>query len=224
MSMLCRIVGGMLDLFWVMGPTLEEAVQQYTAMVGRPAMPPAWALGFHQSRWGYRSVSDLDDVVSGYQAANIPLDTIWSDLDHMDGFRDFTLQPERYTEPDMTAFLQHLHARGRRWVPIVDPGIAMDTGYPAYDDGIDREVFIKDVGGNNYVGQVQRSASHAGWLMGSFLCASSDLIHTLASRSAWHPCTNSDKQCAQSVVRSVVQLTVQWTCRCGLVQCTTQTS
>lgn len=59
----CRMVGGMLDIFLLAGPTLEEVVQQHQQLVGRPAMPPAWALGLHQCRWGYRSVEQLSSVV-----------------------------------------------------------------------------------------------------------------------------------------------------------------
>lgn len=144
----------MLDLFWMTGPSLEAVVQQYHSIVGRPAMPPAWALGFHQSRWGYSSVDELQAVLDGYQAANIPLDTLWSDIDYMDGLRDFTLQKERYALPRMQAFLRRLHRRGLRWVPIVDPGIKVEPGYPAYDEGIAKGVFVKDSQGGDYVGQV----------------------------------------------------------------------
>ena len=42
-------------------------------------------------RWGYTNVGQLAEVVAGYEAASIPLETIWSDIDHMDGYRIFTL-------------------------------------------------------------------------------------------------------------------------------------
>lgn len=34
-----------------LGPTPQHVAEQYQEVVGRPAMPPRWALGFHQSRY-----------------------------------------------------------------------------------------------------------------------------------------------------------------------------
>lgn len=44
-------------------------------------------------------------------------------IDHMDGWRDFTFHQQHYPLPEMQRFVAGLHARGQRWVPIVDPGI-----------------------------------------------------------------------------------------------------
>ena len=96
--------------------------------------------------------------VQEYAAARIPLDTIWSDIDHMDGFRDFTLDKSKYAVPEMRALLRRLHAAGRHWVPIIDSGIKVDPGYPAYDAGLEADVFLKGVDGQPYVGQVRAAA------------------------------------------------------------------
>ena len=40
-------------------------------------------------------------MVANYSAAGIPLDTIWSDIDYMHGWRDFTLDPDNFSAPDM---------------------------------------------------------------------------------------------------------------------------
>ena len=54
----------------------------------------------------------------------------------------------------MQAFVRQLHADKQYWVPIVDPGIKVDPGYPAYDQGIAAKAFISDFTGNPYLGQV----------------------------------------------------------------------
>ena len=72
-----RTTGGILDFWFLLGPTPLQLTEQYTEMVGRPWMPPVWALGWHQCRWGYPSANYTLAVVSNYSAAGIPLDTIW---------------------------------------------------------------------------------------------------------------------------------------------------
>ena len=63
--------------------------------------------------------------------------------------------------------MQWLHARGQRWVPIVDPGIKIDPGYPAYDAGLALGVFITSADdGEPYVGQAGPIAR----LLHAFIC------------------------------------------------------
>ena len=50
-----------------------------------------------------------------------------------------------------------LHNKSMRYVVIVDPGIKVDRGYPAYDQGIEKDIFIKDVTGRPYLGQASAS-------------------------------------------------------------------
>ena len=40
-------------------------------------------------------------MVKNYSKAGIPLDTMWLDIDYMDGNRDFSLDPVRFAEPKM---------------------------------------------------------------------------------------------------------------------------
>ena len=54
-------------------------------------------------------------------AAGIPFDVQWNDIDYMQRNNDFTIDPVRFK--GLGEFVASLHAAGRRWVPIIDPGM-----------------------------------------------------------------------------------------------------
>lgn len=149
-----KAIGGIVDIYVFNGPTPEAVVQQYTGIVGRPTMFPYWSLGFHNCKWGYESVQQVEDVVANYSAANIPLDTQWMDIDYMQNFRDFTYDSKLFDPAEVKRFVDGLHANGQHFVPIVDPGIMVYAGYEAYERGVREDLFIKDIKGNYYLGQV----------------------------------------------------------------------
>lgn len=67
-------------------------------------------------------MDELKSVVENYKNANIPLDTMWNDIDYMDAYKDFTLDPIRYDENKVRAFVEELHVNGQQYVLILDPG------------------------------------------------------------------------------------------------------
>ncbi|KAJ4818147.1 Alpha-glucosidase [Rhynchospora pubera] len=152
-SLTYKIIGGVLDFYFFSGPGPLDVVDQYTALIGRPAPMPYWALGFHQCRWGYKSLSVVQGVVEGYKKANIPLDVIWNDDDHMDASKDFTLDPINYPRPKLLKFLNQIHSRGMKYVVLIDPGIAVNPSYGVYQRGIAKDVFVK-LDGQPYLAQV----------------------------------------------------------------------
>jgi len=76
-----KILGGPIDLFFFSGPSPLNVIEQYTRIVGRPLMFDYRILGFHQSRYGYKTISQIRDVVDEYEKSQIPLDTIWFDIE-----------------------------------------------------------------------------------------------------------------------------------------------
>ncbi len=135
-----RFVAGALRYYLFLGP-VERAIERFTELTGRPPLPPRWALGLHQSRWGYRTQAEVASVLEGYRRHGIPLAAIHLDIDHMHGKRVFTSDPERF--PDLAALAAQAHAQEVRVVTIVDPGVKRDAKYPVYRSGAERGVFCR---------------------------------------------------------------------------------
>jgi len=132
--------GGLLRSYFIPGPP-AQALARYTELTGRAPLPPRWALGYHQSRWGYRSEADVRRVARGFQEHDLPLSAIHLDIDYMDGYRVFTVDRQRF--PDLPALAQDLERQGVHLVSIVDPGVKIDPGYRLYREGLEKDLFCK---------------------------------------------------------------------------------
>uniref|UniRef100_A0A674JS39 Maltase n=1 Tax=Terrapene triunguis TaxID=2587831 RepID=A0A674JS39_9SAUR len=136
-----RTIGGILDFYMVLGPTPELVVQEYTALIGRPVLPPYWALGFQLCRYGYKNDTEVSDLYEAMKAAQIPYDVQYTDIDYMERQLDFTLSPNFTGLP---ALVDRMKKEGMRFIIILDPAISgNETNYLAYTRGVQEDVFIK---------------------------------------------------------------------------------
>lgn len=153
-SMTFKSIGGIIDLYVFSGPTVDKVSSQYTTIVGKPTLMPYWSFGFHNCKYGYKSVYEVESIVDNYKSAGIPLDTQWMDIDYMQNYKDFTVDSVNFPQSEMKSFVDELHQNGMKFIPIIDPGIMIQSGYDAYDSGVKDDIFIKDISGGNYLGQV----------------------------------------------------------------------
>ncbi|EIM91809.1 uncharacterized protein STEHIDRAFT_151169 [Stereum hirsutum FP-91666 SS1] len=153
-----RMLGGTLDLYFLSGPDPKTVIEQYGEVVGKPTWQPMWGFGFHLCRWGYTNLSELQEQVENMKAANIPLETIWNDIDVYHSLRDFTSDPISYPGDQMREFIANLTANGQHYIPILDAAVnhaANDTDvYYPFSVGIEKDIFIKNPDGSLYIGQV----------------------------------------------------------------------
>ncbi len=132
-----------------------DVLQQLAERTGRMALPPLWALGFHQSRFGYRTAGEVQAVAERLRQDRIPCDVLWMDFDYMDGYRTFVPDPKRF--PDPKGHSEKLHAMGFRGVWTSGPGIRIDPKgrYPLYDQGEVGGHWVRQADGtSDYVGDV----------------------------------------------------------------------
>ena len=118
----------LLDLVFVFaGATSRNVIEQYTDIVGRPAMPPYWALGYHVGRHGETtSIDDAMEFVTQLRISGIPMDAYWQDFEYMiDDGHALSLNEKNFSHKDLHAFIDDLHFHSQYFVCVQVPAITL---------------------------------------------------------------------------------------------------
>ena len=145
-------VSGNCDLYLVEADTLPGVARAFRQLTGQSYLPPRWAFGYIQSRWGYASEQEVRAVVSAHRERHIPLEAVCLDIDYMVDFKNFTWKPDAF--PDLERFQAEMKADHLRLIPIIDAGIKVEEGYPPYDSGRAGDFFCKKEDGTAFVAAV----------------------------------------------------------------------
>ena len=135
-----------------------EIVRSFRSLTGKSYTPPVWAFGYGQSRWGYKTADDIREVAASYKKLGIPLDMIYMDIDYMQDFKDFTINPDRF--PDFEKFVKEMKEEGIHLVPIIDAGVKIEDGYDVYEEGKAKGYFCKKEDGTELVAAVWPGKVH----------------------------------------------------------------
>lgn len=140
------------DLYLLSGGNENAICKEFRTLIGRSYIPPRWAFGLAQSRWGYKTEEDVREVARQYKEHDLPLDMICMDIDYMQDYADFTVNKERF--PDLTKLSADLKAQGIRLVPIIDAGVRIDPNDPTCTEGLEKGYFCKKADGTPFVAAV----------------------------------------------------------------------
>ena len=140
------------DLYLLSGGNENAVCKEFRTLIGRSYIPPKWAFGLAQSRWGYKTEEDVREVARQYKEHDLPLDMICMDIEYMQDYADFTVNKERF--PDLTKLSADLKAQGIRLVPIIDAGVRIDPNDPTCTEGLEKGYFCKKADGTPFVAAV----------------------------------------------------------------------
>ena len=140
------------DLYLLSGGNENAICREFRTLIGRSYIPPKWAFGLAQSRWGYKTEEDVREVARQYKEHDLPLDMICMDIDYMQDYADFTVNKERF--PDLAKLSADLKAQGIRLVPIIDAGVRIDPNDPTCTEGLEKGYFCKKADGTPFVAAV----------------------------------------------------------------------
>ena len=117
-----KTIGGIIDYYIIVDSSPKEVIKDIQKLLGEPFLPPYWALGSHQSRYGFKNFANFKKTYENYKEYNIPLDTMWVDIDSMDNYQVFTVDQKYFNElPDFVEKIKtqnHTH-----FIPIIDIGV-----------------------------------------------------------------------------------------------------
>ena len=145
-------------IYVIAGDSITNVVREFRQLIGKSYIPPLWAFGYQQSRWGYRTADDIREVVDSHRSAGIPLDSVFMDIDYMKDYKDFTVDETKF--PEFRDFVSEMKSRNIHLVPIIDAGVKIEDGYDVYEEGKEKGYFCKRADGSDFVAGVWPGRTH----------------------------------------------------------------
>lgn len=144
--------GGEMNYYFMYDSSIAGIINAYTTLTGRMKMPPLWSLGYQQNRYSYYPDTEVLRIAQTLREKKIPADGITLDIHYMDKYQLFTWDKERFPNPaKLTGKLKEM---GFETTVIVDPGIKVEPGAPAFERGLKADAYLKYPDGKYYSGQV----------------------------------------------------------------------
>ncbi|KAI7690550.1 hypothetical protein SSS_04504 [Sarcoptes scabiei] len=135
---------GLLDVFFLLGPTVSEVMHQNAQLTGTTPLPPIYSIGYHQCRWNYFSDKEVMEVDEKADLYDIPLDSIWLDVEYTEGRSKKYFTWDKINFGNWESMITNLTSKGRRLITIIDPHLKKESGYSVYDEATSNNYLTKD--------------------------------------------------------------------------------
>jgi alpha-glucosidase (family GH31 glycosyl hydrolase) len=119
------VSGGEITYYVMAGTYLQELLDLYTRLTGRPPLPPRWSLGYIQSKFGYQFATEAQAIATTFRALDIPADGLVLDLYWFRKMGDLSWDLSSW--PDPAGLLASLKTQGFKIVLITEPYVVENT-------------------------------------------------------------------------------------------------
>lgn len=131
--------GGYVDVVIFTGK-IFSILESYTELTGRHEIPPLFSLGYHQSKWGYKTQTEVENVIDEFDRRNFPLDVFWLDVDHLHGHEPFRFNRSAFPNPN--ELFVKLQKQNRILVRLNDPHLPEDDTHEKYKYAMSHGYFV----------------------------------------------------------------------------------
>jgi len=136
--------GGDIEIYVFIKGDAKQIIKAYQNFVGKPSLPPFWALGWHATTTSDPSTNlgVVKSMVESYATAGIPLEGVWLDVPYMANYTAFTVDQTKFA--NIGAFKNSLYDAGQNLVVIVGPGLnSGDKTNVFYTEALQANALIK---------------------------------------------------------------------------------
>ncbi|MDR1175691.1 MAG: alpha-xylosidase [Treponema sp.] len=142
------VPGEMIDYYVIAGDSLHDVLRNYTAITGRPALPPPWSFGLWLST---SFTTDYDEktvnrFIDGMARRKLPLSVFHFDCFWMKGCRWVDFEWDRDMFPDPVGMLRRIREKGLRICVWINPYVAQKS--PLFDEGMEKGYLVKKADGD----------------------------------------------------------------------------
>jgi len=127
-----KFIGKAANLYLWPAKTIYDGASGYIKLTGRPKLPPRWAFGYLQSKWGWNDSTYVADVATKFRTHKLPVDAFIFDFEWYtttpdysvhkegkEGFTDFTFNPKLFPHPAKQ--IAELKSQGIKFIGIRKP-------------------------------------------------------------------------------------------------------
>jgi len=117
--------GGELSYFFIAAPTIQQQLEKYTWLTGRQPLPPRWALGYIQSKFGYHNSTEASQMIQTMRQDKIPCDAIILDLYWYKNMGDLSWDLSNWSNP--AQMMKNFLSEGIKTIAISEPYIIQSS-------------------------------------------------------------------------------------------------